>query len=67
MPASMSSQVSNRSVKLNEHGPLVLLVDDAALNLIALNGIVSTFGLSSDEAADGNEAIKLSERRLLSK
>ena len=42
----------------------MLIVDDAAMNLIALGGILTNFDLNCDEAADGNIAIELAKRRI---
>ena len=44
----------------------MLIVDDAPMNLFALNTTVSACGLSCDEANDGNVAIELAKKRLIS-
>ena len=49
---------------LEERDPSVLIVDDAAMNLLALNTILGSLGFSCDEANDGNEAIERARRRI---
>ena len=42
----------------------MLIVDDSAMNLLALRCILSSIGVNCDEATDGNEAIEHATNRI---